>query len=229
MKQKTLTAEVITLYRVYERDEWGQENDYFFRTEKEARAKYSSIVDTYKNEEGYFRFEGELHVGGYDDYYEAVREAEKSDESPVGCGETAIPPWDELAKSGCGFVCQRLVSDIELYWNKVTAVKMADGTINLLTRISITKLPEEAVETTGGKKYEFTGETKEVDGHNEASGCADVNGKAADDEPEETAEAETEDTLKHRMSVLESRVDKLADEMKATVKDIKAIKQKLNM
>ena len=138
-KQKTLTAEVITLYRVYERDGWGQEKDYFFRTEKKARAKFNQRVDSYKNDEGYFRFEGTLMVGGYDDYYEAVREAEKANDSPVGRCTAAIPPWDELAKRGIGFVCQRLVSDIELRWNKVTAVKMADGTLHLLTEISIDK------------------------------------------------------------------------------------------
>lgn len=51
----------------------------------------------------------------------------------------------------------------------------------------------------------------------------------ASGEPEETTEPETEDTLKNRMAVLEGRVDTLADEMKATVKDIKDIKKKLNM
>lgn len=139
MKKKTLTAEVITLYRVYERDEWGQENVYFYRTENEARAKFSRIVDSYIGVEGYFKSEGTLSVGGYDDYYEAVREAKKADDSPVGCGADSIPPWDELAKREGGLICYRLVSDIEMYWEKVTAVKMADGTIHLLTEISITK------------------------------------------------------------------------------------------
>lgn len=139
MKKKTITAEVITLYRVYERDGWGQENDYFFRTEKKARAKFNQRVDSYKNDEGYFRFEGTLMVGGYDDYYEAVREAEKANDSPVGRCTAAIPPWDELAKSGCGLICQRYVSDITLHCYKVTAVKMADGTLHRLEKVSISK------------------------------------------------------------------------------------------
>jgi carbonic anhydrase/acetyltransferase-like protein (isoleucine patch superfamily) len=44
--------------------------------------------------------------------------------------------------------------------------------------------------------------------------------------PEEFADPETEDTLKHRMAALEGRFDRLSSEMKATVKDIK---KKLHM
>lgn len=47
--------------------------------------------------------------------------------------------------------------------------------------------------------------------------------------PEESADPETEDTLKHRMAALEGRFDRLSSEMKATVKDITDIKKKLHM
>lgn len=67
-----------------------------------------------------------------------------------------------------------------------------------------------------------------VGGNDKVYGNTVVGGTDTD-EPDNTTEPETEDTLKRRMTVLEGRVDKLADEMKATVKDIKAIKKKLNM
>lgn len=139
MKKKTLTAEVITLYRVFERNEWGDDYEYFYRTEKKARAVFSNIVDSCKNKAGNFRFEGTLSVGDYNDYYEAVREARKADDSPLGCGTAAIPPWDELAKRDGSLICMRLFGDIEMFCEKVTAVKMADGTIHRLEEVRISK------------------------------------------------------------------------------------------
>ena len=140
-KQETLNAELITLYRVYERNEWGEAYEWFYRTENDARAKFSRIVDSYKNAEGYFKSEGTLSVGGYDDYYEAVGEASEwpdDCECPNGSA-AAIPPWDELAKQNGCLICERLISDIEMYWEKVTAVKLADGTIHRLEKVSIDK------------------------------------------------------------------------------------------
>ena len=143
-KQKTLNAEVITLYRVYERNEWGEAYEWFYRTEKKARDSFSGIVDSYKNAKGYFNEEGTLRVGDYDDYDEAVREAKKAAKCDNDCecpnGSAAdIPPWDELAKQNGCLICERLISDIEMYWEKVTAVKLADGTIHRLEKVSIDK------------------------------------------------------------------------------------------